>query len=120
MQRYELIRLAQLIFSLLIMFGAFLGGLAVGWWRWGRPDAPVKPGERATTGQSGTRQPPVQASTQASSGGFRPEQRRPVSPELFTPAEPDPGSLDEGPAAVGAAFTPGPRELAPSVDPFQH
>ena len=37
--RYEMIRLAQLVFFLMVMFGAFLGGLAVGWYRWGRaPD----------------------------------------------------------------------------------
>jgi hypothetical protein len=34
--RYEMIRLAQLVFALSLMFGAFLGGLAVGWLRWGR------------------------------------------------------------------------------------
>lgn len=34
--RYELIQLAQLLFALSLMFGAFLGGLAVGWWRWGK------------------------------------------------------------------------------------
>jgi len=32
--RYELFRLAQLAFALALMFGAFLGGVAVGWWRW--------------------------------------------------------------------------------------
>jgi hypothetical protein len=34
--QYEMIRLAQLVFALALMFGAFLGGLAVGWLRWGR------------------------------------------------------------------------------------
>ncbi len=34
--RYELIQLAQLVFALSLMFGAFLGGIAIGWWRWGR------------------------------------------------------------------------------------
>lgn len=40
--RYELIRVAQLVFALATMFGAFLAGLAIGWLRWGRtpPDEP--------------------------------------------------------------------------------
>jgi hypothetical protein len=33
---YQVVELLQLIFALALMFGAFLGGLAVGWWRWGR------------------------------------------------------------------------------------
>lgn len=33
---YQLVQLAQLALSLLFMFAAFLGGLALGWWRWGR------------------------------------------------------------------------------------
>lgn len=41
--RYELIRLAQLIFALALMFGAFLFGIGVGWWRWKRdPTAPAQ------------------------------------------------------------------------------
>lgn len=42
--RYEMVRLAQLIFALSLMFGAFLAGLAVGWLRWGRT-APPEPDE---------------------------------------------------------------------------
>ncbi len=40
--RYELVRLAQLVFALSMMFGAFLCGLAIGWLRWGRtlPERP--------------------------------------------------------------------------------
>lgn len=107
MQRYELIRLAQLVFSLLVMFGAFLGGLAVGWWRWGRPEGP------ATTDRA-------RSDERVATGAFRPQPAaRPVSPELFTPAEPAPAPPEEVPRAVGTSFTPGPRELAPSVDPFQ-
>lgn len=34
--RYELMRLVQLAFSLAVMFSAFAGGLAAGWYRWGR------------------------------------------------------------------------------------
>ena len=33
---YQVVELLQLIFALTLMFGAFLGGVAVGWWRWGR------------------------------------------------------------------------------------
>jgi hypothetical protein len=107
MQRYELIRLAQLVFALVVMFGAFLGGLAVGWWRWGKPDSPTAPEQRADAPRVPT-------------GGFRPQPPRPqVSSDLFTPAEPSPAPLEEPTRAVGTSFTPGPRELAPSVDPFQ-
>lgn len=34
--RYQVIQLIQLMFALSLMFGAFVGGIAVGWWRWGR------------------------------------------------------------------------------------
>jgi hypothetical protein len=107
MQRYELIRLAQLVFALLLMFGAFLGGLAVGWWRWGKTDSSTGSDQRASAPRAAT-------------GGFRPQPPRPqVSSDLFTPAEPSLEPLEEPPRAVGTSFTPGPRELAPSVDPFQ-
>lgn len=35
--RYEAMRLLQFMFSLCLILGAFLGGLYVGWRRWGRP-----------------------------------------------------------------------------------
>jgi len=34
--RYELVRVAQLVFTLVVMFGAFSAGLAAGWLHWGR------------------------------------------------------------------------------------
>lgn len=34
--RYELVRVAQLVFTLAVMFGAFSAGLAAGWLHWGR------------------------------------------------------------------------------------
>ena len=45
--RYELVRLAQLVFALSMMFGAFLCGLAIGWLRWGRtlPERPAPTAE---------------------------------------------------------------------------
>jgi hypothetical protein len=47
--RYELVRLAQLVFALSMMFGAFLCGLAIGWLRWGRalPERPDAVAEAA-------------------------------------------------------------------------
>ena len=96
MSRYELIRLGQLIFSLVLMFGAFLGGLAVGWWRWGRPrSTPNRP------------EP------------FIALPRRHVSHDLFTPAEMAPEERPE-PVASGSAFSAGRRELEASVDPFNN
>lgn len=37
--RYQLIQLIQLLFALSLIFGAFIGGVTVGWWRWGRGKA---------------------------------------------------------------------------------
>lgn len=34
--RYQVIQLIQLLFALSLIFGAFIGGIVVGWWRWGR------------------------------------------------------------------------------------
>lgn len=34
--RYQLIQMIQLLFALSMVFGAFVGGITVGWWRWGR------------------------------------------------------------------------------------
>ena len=34
--RYEVMRLLQFVFSLSLMFAAFMGGMFVGWRRWGR------------------------------------------------------------------------------------
>ena len=45
--RYEMVRLAQLVFALSLMFGAFLGGLTIGWLRWGRRTHDVREPIRA-------------------------------------------------------------------------
>jgi hypothetical protein len=45
--RYQVIQLIQLLFALLLIFGAFMAGIAVGWWRWGRG------GNVAATGDEG-------------------------------------------------------------------
>ena len=37
MTQWEVMRVAQLVFALSLMFGFFLGGLLIGWLRWGRP-----------------------------------------------------------------------------------
>lgn len=66
---YELIQLAQLAFALSLMFGAFLAGLGLGWWKWGRPAQRAQQTERATT--------------------LLPR----VSPELFTPVQVDPDEV---------------------------
>ncbi len=36
MDRYQMVRLAQLVFALGLMFAAFSVGIAVGWFVWGR------------------------------------------------------------------------------------
>lgn len=43
--RYEMIRLAQFVFFLTMMFGALLAGLAIGWFRWGRRPERSEPDE---------------------------------------------------------------------------
>lgn len=35
---YQVVEFVQLTFALVAIFAAFLGGIAVGWWRWGRPE----------------------------------------------------------------------------------
>ncbi|MCO5319330.1 MAG: hypothetical protein M9942_12930 [Microthrixaceae bacterium] len=45
MSYYDWIELAQLVFFLVVMIAAFSGGLALGWWRWGR-DASTGRGEQ--------------------------------------------------------------------------
>lgn len=96
--RYELFRLAQLAFALFLMFGAFLGGVAVGWWRWER--------------QRHTRDTAL-SSAQVTS----PTVHRRVNPGLFTPAEPHVAPAD--PVAVPGLLTVArPEELTAPVDPF--
>ncbi len=36
--RYQVIEFLRLVLALVFVLGAFAGGLAVGWWRWGRGD----------------------------------------------------------------------------------
>jgi hypothetical protein len=87
--RYEMLRLAQLAFALSLMFGAFLGGIAVGWLRWGRqPD---------DAGDHARMVPPPQ-----------PVVPRLVKHDLFSPDV-------DGPEAVDLTIPPfSPAELAPS------
>ncbi len=51
--RYQLVQLAQLGFALLLMFGAFIGGVVVGWWRWGRVQSPARSDEAPSIGSAG-------------------------------------------------------------------
>lgn len=96
--RYELFRLAQLAFALALMFGAFLGGVAVGWWRWGR-EAPAQ----------------SPASAAAPSPGVGARHR--INPDLFTPAEPSRPTVDLT-AGSGLLAAARPEELAAPIDPF--
>jgi hypothetical protein len=87
--RYEMLRLAQLVFALSLMFGAFLGGIAVGWLRWGR--------QRADEADEIRLVPPPQ-----------PVVPRLVKHDLFSPDV-------DGHAAVDLTIPPfSPAELAPS------
>lgn len=53
--RYEILRLLQFAFSLGLIFVAFMGGMFVGWRRWGRP-GPVDHTMYSTTHPTGARQ----------------------------------------------------------------
>jgi hypothetical protein len=56
--RYEVMRLLQLVFSLSLMFVAFMGGLFVGWRRWGRA-RPIDLTDTATDAPSDPADPPA-------------------------------------------------------------
>jgi hypothetical protein len=107
--RYELFRLAQLAFALALMFGAFLGGLAVGWWRWGRE---VTLPRSSMSMSSSTSSPSSMSSAPPSGTHHR------INPDLFTPAEPTVPRPDLAAAAPGIVATARPEELAAPVDPF--
>lgn len=51
--RYQLLQLIQLMFALSLILGAFIGGVTVGWWRWGRGRLVVSPDEEASPSGSG-------------------------------------------------------------------
>jgi hypothetical protein len=90
--RYEMMRIAQLVFFLTIMFGAFLGGLAVGWARWGRPHAAEEDTEEPRA------RPPRHATPNL------------VKPDLFAPEAGPGGPVGAGalaPAEIGPAGRPG-------------
>lgn len=48
--RYEVMRLLQFVFSLALMFAAFMGGMFVGWRRWGR----ARPADLAEAASEGS------------------------------------------------------------------
>ncbi|MFV0315754.1 MAG: hypothetical protein ACK5O2_02185 [Microthrixaceae bacterium] len=50
---YQMVQLLQLGLSLLLMFAAFLGGLALGWWRWGRSAGGGRPADAPPVGPVG-------------------------------------------------------------------
>lgn len=80
--RYEMIRLAQLVFFLFVMFAAFLGGLAIGWYRWGRqteeqPGLDLRDGPRPWPPSAGVKSDLFAPESDAST----------TDPALFSPAE---------------------------------
>ena len=120
--RYELIRLAQLVFALGLMFGAFLVGLGVGWWRWKRdPAAPAQ--QREGLGDHGT-DPVVSAGTftsevrddevvlappvfDTSAHDSFPQRRKSDAVPTFAAADP--------PTGTGPALIPPPPEVGPAA-----
>jgi hypothetical protein len=92
---YEMLRLAQLAFALSLMFGAFLGGIAVGWLRWGR--------ERDAAAHDARMVPPPQPVVPrlVKHDLFSPDADRPEVVDLtippFSPAELAPRSGDAAP-----------------------
>lgn len=51
--RYHLLQLIQLVFALSLILGAFIGGVTVGWWRWGRGRLVASSDEEASPSGSG-------------------------------------------------------------------
>ena len=96
--RYQLIELAQLVFALSVMFAAFLGGLAVGWWRWGR-DSVERVEDRSAVRT-------VRSAPRAS-----------VSSDLFTPADPGHEEVVLAQPVFEKVAQP-PRELTSRAEPF--
>jgi hypothetical protein len=120
--RYELIRLAQLVFALALMFGAFLAGLGVGWWRWRRDAAESATRRRGEVGEeplvsAGTftasvrddevvLAPPV-FDTSAQETSF--QRRKSDLPPVFAAAESVPAAPET------AVFPPPPPEVGPAA-----
>lgn len=92
---YERVWAVQLLFALAAMFAAFFGGLAVGYWRWGREESREK--KNADVG---------------STGRFRSPRR--VKPDLFSAAE----TNFREPAATStlSGFSTAPSELEAGAD----
>ena len=96
--RYEVMRLLQFVFSLALMFGAFLGGMFVGWRRWGRR-GPVDLTDGSESASEETEDPPARRDL------FAPELdltwARP-EPDLRVPPGPVPLGLPSSSATDGA------------------
>jgi hypothetical protein len=79
---YQLVELLQLVFALVVMFAAFVGGIAVGWWRWGRPYAERrKSAGRATVPPAGL----FSAHERTDDSRSEPAGSRPAVVDLSTP-----------------------------------
>ena len=89
---YERIWVAQLVFALAAIFGAFFAGLAVGYWRWAKRE------ERVSVRSSET---PARA---------RPK----LNPSLFSADERHDAHIDSVPAVSG--FSTAPSEIEAGVD----
>lgn len=92
--RYQLIQLFQLAFALGLIFSAFLGGLWLGWWRWGKPAARREAQRRA-----------------------RSEATAPTQPDLFTPADMGSEEVVLSPPVFGPDSAIGRRSLPAPADP---
>ena len=85
--RYEVMRLLQFVFSLSLIFAAFLGGMFVGWRRWGRP----RPVDHSVANDEG-------ASSDGSAAEAAPGRRDLFAPELGATWTPEVVDLRVGPA----------------------
>lgn len=104
--RYEVMRLLQFVFSLALMFAAFMGGMFVGWRRWGRP----RPADLADTGD----EPPSNRS--ATDWPTESAPRRDLfAPELDLAWEPEDVDLRVGPAPARLGLPAAPPDEALSA-----
>ncbi len=108
--RYEVMRLLQFVFSLALMFAAFMGGMFVGWRRWGRS----RPADLADAADEPSLDRPAQ------DWPTEPAPRRDLfAPELDLTWEPEDVDLRVGPAPtqLGLPAAPSDEALAARLRP---